>query len=128
MPNVGDCVTPIRRLPRASLRAFGFTTAARMVGVPLRIPRELLELTPGSAAMNAWVARIGTMTGLALAVGLVALIAAWGEPGDDVGTAVVRDPVIAGDALPGYAPTAPDSAIGRPHRCAPPWSGVRCGR
>ena len=64
--------------------------------------------------MNAWVARIARMTGLALAVGLMALIAACGEAGDGTDVAMVQDPEITGDALPGYAPTAPDSAIGRP--------------
>ena len=82
-------------------------------------------LGPGHAAMNAWVARIARITGLALAVGLMALIAACGEAGDGTDVAMVRDPEITGDPLPGYAPTAPDSAIGRPHRCAAPISTAR---
>ncbi|MCY3914109.1 MAG: TlpA disulfide reductase family protein [Chloroflexi bacterium] len=64
--------------------------------------------------MNRWVARSTGLAGLAFAVGLMAAIAACGEVGDDSGTGVVQDPEITGEPLPGFTPTAPDSALGLP--------------
>ncbi len=64
--------------------------------------------------MKTRVSRIARLGGLALVVGLICLMAACGEPGDDAGTATVGDPEITGDALPGYVPSGPDSALGRP--------------
>ena len=64
--------------------------------------------------MRRWVARSVVLAGVALAAGLMALMAACGEPGEAAGDGVVRDPEISGDPLPDYTPTAPDSALGLP--------------
>lgn len=64
--------------------------------------------------MRRWVARTAGLAGVALAAGLMALMAACGEPGEEAGIGVVRDPEITGDPLPDYTPTAPDSALGLP--------------
>ncbi len=58
--------------------------------------------------------RIAVRSGLALAAGLLVLLAACGEAGDTADADAVRDPEVTGDPLPAFAPTAPDSALGLP--------------
>ncbi|MDE2991342.1 MAG: TlpA disulfide reductase family protein [Chloroflexota bacterium] len=64
--------------------------------------------------MSRWVARIAGLVGLALAAGLLVLLAACGEAGDGADAAAVRDPEVTGDPLPAFSPTAPDRALGLP--------------
>lgn len=58
--------------------------------------------------------RIAVGSGLALAAGLMLLMAACGEAGDGADAPTVRDPEITGDPLPAFTPTAPDGALGLP--------------
>ena len=58
--------------------------------------------------------RIAVRSGLALAAGLLVLLAACGEADDGVAGQAVRQPEITGDPLPAFTATAPDSALGLP--------------
>ena len=60
------------------------------------------------------VGRLTVRAGLALAAGLLVVMAACGEAGEGADATVVKDPEISGDALPSYSPAAPDGAVGRP--------------
>ena len=64
--------------------------------------------------MRGWVARTAGSAVLALAAGLMVLMTACGEAGNGADTTAVRDPEITGEPLPGFTPTAPDSALGLP--------------